>query len=42
MGIKQMFVAKGQHSEVRDDQTFSVVNSLDNEVAGGEPTAIVI
>ena len=42
MTIKQMLVAKGLHPEVRDDPTFSVVNSLDNEVAGGEPTAVVV
>ena len=41
MTIKQMLVAKGLHSVVRDDPTFSVVNSLDDEVAGGEPTAVV-
>ena len=41
MGIKQMFVAKGKHSEVRDGQTFSVINFLDDEVTGGKPTAVV-
>ena len=41
MVIKQMLVAKGLQSVVWDDWTFSVVNSFDDEVAGGEPTAVV-
>ena len=41
MVIKQMLVAKGMQSVVWDDWTFSVINSFDDEVAGGEPTAVV-
>ena len=36
-----MLVAKGMQSVVWDDWTFSVINSFDDEVAGGEPTAVV-
>ena len=42
MVLKQKPVAKGLHSEVRDEQTFSVINPFDDEVAGGEPTAVVV
>ena len=42
MVLKQKLVAKGLHSEVWNGQTFSVINPFDDEVAGGEPTAIVV